>query len=325
MNLEDPLKHLRSEAISAHIPENLSLRETVLTEKQKLREDVRELTEEVKGQGVQSPEKQRAFRAIQAKLDAQDQLETLLSEEFIPQHGARQLISPRAFFASPLFRVCSKRLERAREMSLELCSASGQALLRYQGPELRQSDGFVFMALLNLSRDHRVGESVSFEAETLCKTVFGRYDGPARKQLKDHIKRLQRGLVEFDEFSVQLCGRFESPSRGAWSVVLDRDIVKLFQKSTQVWLDLSHRQQLPEGLSTWLYAFVESQSRLIPMKLGTLKQLCGSDATDESFLRTLRIAVKELVAQGVLDSGWRLEKGVLYWMKARSAVPEAVS
>ncbi len=295
--------------------ERLRTREDILAFKASLRAQADALGKEAKGHPAGSPERNELYREIQANIEEQNRLESLLEQGFVPQHSPQQLISPRAFFVSPLFRVCSKRLERARDLSLELKGSSGQLLFRYNGPELRQSDGLVFMALLNLVRDVRAGETVSFHAEDLCRAIFRRYDGPARAQLRDHIKRLQRGLIEFDRVSVQLCLRFEFPSKGPWSVALDRDIVRLFMQSPQVWLDMPRRQALPEGLTTWLYSFIESQTRLIPMPVGTLRQLCGSDASDESFPRTLRLALRELNEHGVIDKGWKVAAGMVHWRK----------
>ena len=291
------------------------MREELIVAKKDLREQAVGLGKDAKRYPPNSPERNRCYKELQRNLDEQERLETVLQEKFLPQHSSVQVISPRAFFVSPLFRVCSKRLERQRDMALELKGNTGQTLFKYYGPELRQSDGLVFMALLNLVRDVQAGEVVEFQAESLCRTVFQRYDGPARNQLKEHIKRLQRGLIEFDCLSVQLCLRFEFPARGTWSVSLDKDIVRLFKQSTQVWLDLPLRQTLPEGLTTWLYSFIESQSRLIPTSIDSLRRLCGSDATEDSFLRTLRIALKELNQHGVIDDGWSMKKGLIHWRK----------
>ncbi len=295
--------------------EQLHTRRDILSRKAALRAQADELAKEARTHAAGSPERNHLYKGVQQSLEEQDRLEGVLTNDFIPQHGPQQLISPRAFFVSPLFRVCSKRVERSRDMSVELKNAAGQVLFRYNGPELRQSDGLVFMALLNLVRDIRVGEAVTFHAEDLCRAVFRRYDGPARAQLRDHIKRLQRGLIEFDRVSVQLCLRFEFPAKGPWSVALDKDIVRLFKQSNEVWLDLPRRQELPEGLTTWLYSYIESQTTLIPTAIDRLRQLCGSDASEDSFPRTLRLALKELNQHGVIDDGWRMNRGVVHWRK----------
>lgn len=299
-------------------PESVSelpTRQAVLRKQAQLTREAAELAADAQALAPSCPERARLFRGIQDRHASKSHLETVLSSSFLPSHGANQLLSPRVFFLSPLFRVASKRVERERTISLELRAQSGEILMRYTGPELRQAEGLVFMALLNLARDQRLGEQVSFSVEELCRRTFGRYDGPTRKLLLTQIKRLQRGLLEFDEFSVQLCQRFDHPARGAWSVRLDKDVVALFQRSAEVWLDLEKRRSLPEGLPTWLYGFVESQTRLIPMKASALRDMCGSDANDASFLRTLRLALHALAAQGVIDPGWSVQGGTLRWMK----------
>lgn len=299
-------------------------RKAVQQRQRSLLQEAALLAEEAQGLPATDPRKTRLYRSVQERHASKSHLETVLATSFLPAHGANQLISPQVFFVSPLFRVASKKVERERTISLELRAQGGAVLMRYTGPELRQSDGMVFMALLNLLRDERLGESVSFNVEELCKRVFGRYDGPTRKLLKGHVQRLQRGLLEFDQFSVQLCQRFDHPARGAWSVKLDKDVVSLFQRSAEVWLDIGRRKALPEGLPTWLYGFVESQTRLIPMKASALRELCGSDASDESFLRTLRVALHALAEQGVIDSGWSVQGGVVRWLKLKQPSPSVV-
>ncbi len=260
------------------------------------------------------------LRQTQEGLLEEDRLEELLQTRFIPQHGPGQLISPRAFFVSPLFRVCSKTVERERFVEMTLAAGAEQPVLAYSGPELRQSDGLVFMALLNMARDVPAGKLVSFSPEEACRAIFGRYDGPARKRLREHIQRLQGALLKFRTFSVQLCQRFDYPSAGRWTVALDAHIVELFREAPYVWLDLKRRTALPEGLATWLYAFVESQTRLIPMKLETLRTLCGSEACPKAFANKLRDAMRHLTEHGLLEPGWFIEAGVVHWRKREAAV-----
>lgn len=297
------------------LTEGLTTRECLIKEKINLRTEASALGKEAKVQPSNSPERNRLYRVIQQSVDEQNHIENVLQSEFLPQHGPSQLISPRAFFSSPLFRVGSKKIARERSVTLQLKTPQGSAIFGYTGPELRQSDGLVFMALLNQARDSRLGEEVSFQVDDLCTRIFGRYDGPTRQLLLEHIKRLQRGLIEFDRFSVQLCLRFDHPARGVWKVALDKDIVQLFKRSTEVWLDLPKRQALTEGLSSWLYGFIESQTKLIPMSLSYLRELCGSDAQPESFIRMFRLAMKDLESQKVVDDGWSLKKGYVHWRK----------
>lgn len=245
-----------------------------------------------------------------------DELEDLLSATYLPQHSPQQLISPRVFFVSPLFRVASRAAERSREIEVTLANDGNGRSTTYSGPELRQEEGLVFMALINMVRDLKVGTTASFSPSELCVALFGRYDGPTRKRLKDYIRRLQRGVIVTHEFSVQLCLRFEYPQKGPWSVVLDKDIVRLFA-NTHIWLDLNTRRELPDGLATWLYAYIESQTTLIPTSIETIRQLCGADASgcERAFANTLRRALEHLKKHEVIEPGFRFKDGKVHWKK----------
>ena len=260
-------------------------------------------------------ERNALYAEIRAYADKASYLERYLQEDFVPIHGPKQFLSPRAFFVSPFFRVRSRSETRQPHIELELPAAIGKPTIRYSGPELRQSDGLVFLALIHMLRDVRAGAAVSLQPEAVCMALFRRYDGNARRQLREHIKRLQQGLLIFDSFSVQLCQRFDYPKTGRWTVGLDEHITKLFGISPKVWLSLEDRLLLPEGLATWLYSFVASQTRLIPMTLSTLKALCGSQATDKSFSNRMRDALKQLAQRGVIGTGWSVGNGQVRWLK----------
>ena len=210
----------------------------------------------------------------------------------------------------------SSAVPREKEISFTLWEVAGKERLEYVGPELRQSDALVFMALLNMLRDLKVGVTASFHPDEMCRALYGRYDGPARKKLRETIYRLQRALLKFKDHSVQLVLKFLYPSKGVWSVALDESIVRVFKYSDTVWLNLGTRLQLSEGLATWLYGYVESQSRLIPTKLSDLHKLCGSEANEVVFQKKMRRALADLSAHGVIQKEWGMRAGVLRWAKA---------
>jgi hypothetical protein len=262
-----------------------------------------------------SPEKNRLYKTIQNCKADEDLLEQHLQEGFVPQHGPTQLLSPRVFFVSPLFSVRRENIPRAETIQLDLPISTTKGWLRYEGPELRQSDGLVFLSLLHMLRDIQVGTAVSIQPELVCKALFGSYDGHSREKLRAHIQRLQKGLIISNNFSVQLCLCFDYPKLGPWTVGLDTKIVKLFQISPEIWLSMKHRMTLPSGLATWLYGFIESQTRLIPMSLETLRMLCGSSASEKAYANRMRDALKHLVDAKIIDNGWSIRGGTLRWMK----------
>lgn len=289
-------------------------RELILEKKKQLRMAREDAAREARNRALPAECKSTYYDEIRETVLKEQELESMLQDRFLPQHSPRQLITPQAFFVSPLFRVASRAATRESDIDLELTNDHQGKPVYYSGPELRQAEGLVFMALLNMSRDIRTGTLIQFSPEAVCKALFGRYDGPTRARLKDYIRRLQKGQVRFAAFTVHLCLRFSHPASGMWSVALDEDIVGLFKNST-VWLDLNRRLELPEGLSTWLYAYVESQTRLIPTSVETLRKLSGSAAEDKPFRNKLRIALQHLKAHGVLREGWSISEGVVRWCK----------
>ena len=121
----------------------------------------------------------------------------------------------------------------------------------------------------------------------------------------------------FPDFSVQLVLQFDYPASGAWTVALDPRIVQLFRASPGVWMDLRSRLDLPDGLASWLYGYVQSQTRLIPTPLQTLIHRCGSEANFKTFTKRMHAALKVLAEMGVIDNGWFIARQEVHWRKSR--------
>ena len=266
-------------------------------------------------------EKSKLLSAVSDCLLEETRLEEILESEFFPQHGPHQLISPRLFFETPLFRVGSRSAIRKTECELTIATDDKGYPIIYSGPELRQEDGLVFMALVNSVRDIRLGSVAQFVPADLCRAVFSHYDGRARVRLKSYILNLLKGQIRTQNYAVPLCQRFDFPAHGMWSVRFDPDIVRFFTHA-YVWLDLRVRLDLPAGLATWLLGFVESQTRLIPMSVQVLRRLCGSDAEERAFTNMLRRALEHLKTHGVIDEGYKIKEGQVRWRKQRPILTE---
>jgi hypothetical protein len=263
-----------------------------------------------------SREKYDLWKQIDAvRADVEDE-ERILDEQFICMHSSAQLLGTRLIFRSPLFNIRNQRTTRDASIKLEL-PLDEETSAFYEGPELRQDDGLVFMALLNIARDVRLGRAVGFSAQDLCQSLWGYYDGPTRARLKTMISRLQLGILNFPTFRVHLVERFDFPTKGLWSVRLDADIVNLFPRKEVVWLDLVQRRSLTSGLPTWLYGYIRSQTTLIPTKVERLRQLSGSVGQFQGFRSNLMKAMAVLTAARVVCGGWRIDKHeMLHWLKS---------
>jgi hypothetical protein len=51
------------------------------------------------------------------------------------------------------------------------------------------------------------------------------------------------------------------------------------------------------------------------MKLETLRQQCGSEASPKAFMNGMRLALHQLAQEGVVAPGWSLGAGTVRWMK----------
>lgn len=278
----------------------------------------REVVTLVRSQAFQAPkrsfERDECFQELEFYRDQVDDAQDYLATGFVHMHSPDQLIGSRDIFSSPIFNV-RKNAQRTSRVDLALTMTDGTTI-QYEGPELRQSDGLVFMALLNIARDVRVGKSVGFSPCELCQSLWGYYDGKARKRLKGMILRLQEALLHFPTFRVQLVQRFDFPRQGHWTVCLDADIVKLITSRTVVWLDLNQRLSIACGLTSWLYGYIRSQRSLIPTKVARLHALSGSDGALQGFRESLRASMGLLATARLVDTGWYIDKhDMLRWQK----------
>lgn len=305
---------IEAEPIEPGFDAALGVRTSVLKELKWHRSVQRDFSRERKalppGQAVDRTFAMQITRNSDTVLEYEDRLE----RDFVPQHSATQFISSQHLIMSRLFNVRGPAERRADyEMFTVTELASGS--IQFRGPELRQQDGMVFMSLLNMLRDFKTQTLVSFRPADFCMACLGSYSGQARERLRQSILRLQGCVLEFPEFSVQLAQRFDYPDNGLWSVALDQNTVALFRNSRAVWLDAALARNIPHGVCSWLYAYVEAQTRLIPTSAEYLRKLSGSLATPKSYERSLRQALGQLASSEVLDPGWSVANGKVRWRK----------
>ena len=234
---------------------------------------------------------------------------------FIAGHRQGRFLGSSPLLTLPIFTVGNRSASRDSMRALELRTLT-LGPLTCTGPELRQEDGLVFLALVRISQDVRPGRTVGFIPGEVCQALFGFDNGVARRRLRECIGRLQDTKLSFETFSVQLAGRFDYPPRGPWRVALDRDILRLFENGLHVWLEDSKRLNYGSGLASYLYGYVCSHTLLIPTKLERLRTLSGSRATSKAFRDECRDALAVLSAGGDIDVGWFIDKhDRVHWRK----------
>lgn len=237
--------------------------------------------------------------------------------QLVPWHHDEQLLSPKSLLCSPLFGIArsGKRREKV-EMTITHTAACE---LTYQGPELRQSDGLVFMALLHLAQDFKPGRLVFFSPVALLQSMGTKYaGGSVRHHLQETIQRLQESFLKGPDFRVQLVGFFHYPPYGDWSIRLDEKVTQLFEGVQAIWMDRRMRTGLPPGLATWLLGYIRSQAILNTTSLSLLQSRCGSLAKPKNFADSLREALSILEHNQVVEPGWRVMDGKVTWKKGEN-------
>ena len=256
-----------------------------------------------------SSELTREIQRLRSELDN-------MEAQLVPWHHDEQLLSPKSLLCTPLFGVARSGIRQPRvELNIPHSSV---VELTYQGPELRQSDGLVFMALLHLARDFKPGRRVFFSPQALIESFGHQYGGSERQQLRQIIMRLRGGSLLGPDFSVQLVAYFGFPKHGDWSVGLDAKVMQLFEGVQPIWMERRLRTELPPGLATWLLGYVRSQGILNPTSLTLLQQRCGSQAKPKNFAASLREALTILEHNQVVKPGWQVVDGKVTWKKGEN-------
>lgn len=226
-----------------------------------------------------------------------------VSEHQLPFWPAEVRGLPNAFARSALFNVANARKgERHNFKRKEIATVKG-ATISYTGEELRQDDEDVFLQILHVARTQELGTEVRFTAYALLTELGWTKNSASYKRLVDCLDRLKASSVAVtvelangrENYSGSLIRSFrwreqngEAPLR-EWTVLLEREIIALFNPASYSRLDWKLRLQLPP-LAKWLHSFYITHQKPYPYKVATLHQLTGSEIAD---LRKFRYKLKQ--------------------------------
>lgn len=192
----------------------------------------------------------------------------------------------------------------------------------YTGEELRQRDEDVLLQLLHFGRVAQIGDPIQFTAREMLQQLGWTVNSRSYKELAESIDRMKASSIhvvtrQADEerrFAGSLVRSFEYETRaklgggaGRWTVTFEPRIIKLFSHVAYTQIDWDQRKQLTP-VAKWLHGFYFTHQKPFPMKVDTLRRLCGS-ANQElfRFRFSLREALASLVTIGFLKS-WAIDK-----------------
>jgi hypothetical protein len=210
---------------------------------------------------------------------------------------------PNDLVRGALFTVGNVRIKRGYLRNAVIATLSGIEI-RYTGEELRQDDQDVFLQIVHLARLIPLGAPVKFTAHAMLKALKWHPNVRSYARLRDTVARLKAtGLeVRGDQrgYSGSLIRDFAwkddstGESSREWAVRLEPEIAALFGHVAYSQIEWEQRLALGQ-MAKWLHSFYHTHRRPLPIKVDTLRRLCGSATKDLSkFRQLLRDALQEL-------------------------------
>lgn len=239
-----------------------------------------------------------------------------LSQHQLPIWPEKARGMPNALARSALFNVANARKGERDSLKRHAVASMAGICITYTGEELRQSDEDVWLQLCHICRMQELGTEVRFTAYSMLGELGWTKNSGSYKRLVDCLDRLKASslavTVDVPGGRVNYTGSLirsfrwrevssSSPMR-EWTVLLEKEIIALFEPSSYSRLDWKTRLTLPP-MAKWLHTFFHTHQTPFPMKVETLHKLTGSKIAEmRKFRYKLKIALEELVDRGFLVS-----------------------
>jgi hypothetical protein len=226
---------------------------------------------------------------------------------------------PNIYLRSALFGVIKRGKRRA--VKRENIGTVKGLTIRYTGWQLDQGDLDVLMQSLHLHKYHpdpTSGKYIRFNVKGFLRSI-GRQSGKSgREWLKESLRRLKANAVEittelrlaYSSETITYAGSlidefYYNEQEQSYFLKINAKLAALFNTG---WTQLQWQQRLrlKTDLAKWLHGFYASHRDPFPIKVATLKHLCGSGCLRLSGFRgNLRVALDELIKSCFLAS-WEI-------------------
>ena len=214
--------------------------------------------------------------------------------------------TPNSFIRSALFAAI-----QAKDRTFikgELLASQNGVEVRFTGEQLNQEDLTLWETLAHMVRSHPLGETSSFTAHGMLKSMNLPTGGKEHARLHEGITRLIACAVEIRVAgqgsytgSLLEAARSDEGHR-QYQVRFNRDMIKLFGENHWTAIDWEKRLLLRgKPLAQALHAFYSSHRDPYPLKLETLRDVTGGrNAELRDFKRKVKAALTELKTIGFL-------------------------
>ena len=274
----------------------------------------------------------RCFQSLSPEM--QKKIQDLELVPILPEWPDKARGIPNLCLRSALFGVI--RRGRRRAVKKEVIASLKGVTIRYTGWRLDQGDFDVLTQTLHFQArqiDTASRQFLRIKVKPFL-TAIGRQTGKSgREWLKDSLRRLTATAVEIEAELNQGYGK--GIFRYTGSLVdefyfNDEDqsyVIRINPKLTGLfdvgWTQLQWQQRLglKTDLAKWLHGFYASHRHPYPVKIMTLKYLCGSECSRlVDFRRSLRTAMAELLQVNAVE-GWEIDQDDKLHVVRNSFVP----
>lgn len=214
---------------------------------------------------------------------------------------------PNSFIRSALFAaIQSKDRVFMKEKTL---FSQKEITVKFTGEQLNQEDLTVWMTLVDLAKEHPLGNLCTFTAYQILKALSFPKGGEQNRLLHSSIIRLTACAVEIRHegrryFGSLIEGGLKDEATSHYTLRLNRDLLWLFDDDKWTAINWEQRKQLRrKPLAQFLHEYYGSHKLPHPVTLSFLQNLTGSrNGQAADFKRKVKAAFEGLVKIGFLES-----------------------
>jgi len=269
-------------------------------------------------------------KRIRKEIEAKETLERagLSYPVSLPSWPESKRALPNGMLRSALFGAIGKG--RRRYLDREPINAIEGIQIIYTGIRLDQSDLDVYESVLHALRSKEMGLLYKITTYGLLKTMGKKDTGGkgSRKTLEDSLARLRANAIVLKQGQYTYMGglldwAIKDEKTKQWFISLNPTLRLLYEPDQFTWIDWEIRKILNrQPLAQWLHGYYASHAEPLPIKIETLRQLCGSETEllkhfKEKLRKALDAVVEAFKAVGQ-DFKYVIHNGYVYVKKQPS-------
>ena len=193
----------------------------------------------------------------------------------------------------------------------------------YSGPRLTQDHLDVFEGIMHLARETPEGNTVYFTARGLLRLIGRKTSGRDYERLLRTLEQLTTTAVSIKRddgalyWGSLLPEGAAKPENGQYAVVVNRQLIKLFERGFTV-IEWEQRKALARRpLAQALHVWLCSHDKPYPVTVQYLHDVTGSQTKELRYFRhSLKVALDALKSIGVLADWYIDETDKVHFVKA---------